>query len=77
MTIRCTDCQNIIVAPDTIDGKPGIAGQLRAKLNDPDKKVPQVTSTELTCSCGSCYMVTVAKVGRRSDTVRRSFDDRR
>lgn len=61
--MRCWDCKRIVPLPEIIDGKPGIAGMLRAgAVCPPGTKLPQVVSLEAVCGCGACYIITTARM---------------
>lgn len=60
--MRCWDCKSLIVMPEIIDGQPGVAGMLRAGLDEPGRKQPQVITQEVSCGrCGAQYQLTTAK----------------
>lgn len=58
--MRCWDCKNLIALPEIIDGKVGIAGQIRAGITTPGPR-PQVVVQEVACGCGARYDLTIAR----------------
>lgn len=60
MILRCWECDRVIVTFDTVNGGPGVAGVIRAGGVD-RSLAPQTATTEMNCSCGAMYAVTVSR----------------